>query len=216
MTGDRKDRWFTRRIMKLTRFEKSAVNSPSHAQRTRKIGLELVEHIELPPRPHCLEIGCGQGALARLLVERLDAQVIATDFDPDQVSLARERLSDLAERVTLQAVDARHLPFEDARFDAVFSFGVMHHIPRGWRQVVAEVARVLKPDGFFIFTDIFLAPALRCAARILFPRLDQLEKGALHECLADCALELKYSAEERDMFGLLRYEKAIAHKEPNA
>ena len=64
------DSWFTKRVMKLTCFEKWFMNSPHHARHTERTALALLEHVELPPQPRCLEVGCGQGALTRLLVER--------------------------------------------------------------------------------------------------------------------------------------------------
>jgi SAM-dependent methyltransferase len=152
------DNWLLRRIMKLTSFEKWLINSPKHARHTERTALALLEHVDLQPQPHCLEIGCGQGALARLLVERYGAQMVASDYDPVQVALARRRLADLDGPVTFRVVDARDIPFNDAEFDALFSFGVLHHIPGGWREAVAEIARVLKPGGWFIFTDLVVAP----------------------------------------------------------
>jgi len=195
------DSWFTKRIMKLTRFEKWFMNSPQHARHTEQTALALFEHINLPPQPRCLEIGCGQGALTRLLVERFEAQVVATDFDPEQVAVAQERLADLGERIEFRVVDARTMPFDDAQFDGVFSFGVLHHILGGWRQAIAETARVLKPGGGFVFTDLVLPPRAGRLVKRLLPRLDQLEETALHACLAGNGLHLEHY--ERGRRGIL-------------
>jgi ubiquinone/menaquinone biosynthesis C-methylase UbiE len=186
------DSWFARRIMKLTRVEKWFVNNPQRARHVEQTALALFEHINLPPQPRCLEIGCGQGAVTRLLVERFGAQVVATDFDPAQVAVAQERLADLGERVEFRVVDARVMPFHHAQFDGVFSFGVLHHILSGWRQAIAETARVLKPGGWFVFTDMVLPPRAGRLIRGLLPRLDQLEETALHACLAENGLHLTH------------------------
>jgi ubiquinone/menaquinone biosynthesis C-methylase UbiE len=151
-----RDPWLKRRIMRLTALEKRAVNGPKHAERTVSTALGILENVRLPERPNSLELGCGQGALARLMVERFQARMTATDFDPVQVRLAELRLRDLGESVSFRVVDARELPFADGEFDVVFSFGVMHHIAGGWRQVVREVSRVLTPVGLFVFTDLYL------------------------------------------------------------
>jgi SAM-dependent methyltransferase len=203
------DSWFTKRIMKLTPFEKWFMNSPQHARHTEQTALALFEQFNLPPQPRCLEIGCGQGALTRLLVERFEAQVVATDFDPEQVAVAQERLADLGERIEFRVVDARTMPFDDAQFDVVFSFGVLHHILGGWRQVIAETARVLrrpepaegKPGGCFVFTDLVLPPRAGRLVKRLLPRLDQLEEMALHACLAENGLHLEHY--ERGRRGIL-------------
>jgi ubiquinone/menaquinone biosynthesis C-methylase UbiE len=188
-------------MMKLTRFEKWFMNSPQRARHAKRAALALFEHIKLPPQPRCLEIGCGQGAVTRLLVERFGAQAVATDFDPEQVAVAQERLADLGERVEFRVVDARAMPFDDAQFDGVFSFGVLHHILGGWRQAIAETARVLKPGGWFFFTDLVLPPRASRLVKFLLPRLDQLEETALHACLAENGLHLEHY--ERGRRGIL-------------
>ena len=186
------DNWLAKRLMKLTRLEKWFVNSPWHARKTEEAALALFEYISLPPQPRCLEIGCGQGMGTRLLVERFGAQVVATDFDPKQVALAQERLADLAERVDVRMVDARAMPFDDAQFDGVVAFQVMHHLAGGWRRMVAETARVLKPGGWFVFNDVILSPRVGRLARWLLPWLDQLEETALRACLAENSLQVEF------------------------
>ena len=52
-------------------------------------------------------------------------------------------------RVDPARADASRLPFADACFDAVVAVHVFHLIPR-WRDVLAEVARVLRPDGLLL------------------------------------------------------------------
>lgn len=216
-TGIHSDSWLHKRLMKLTCFEKQLVNSPRHAQRTERTALALLKRVSLPPRPYCLEIGCGQGALARLLVERHDARVIATDYDSAQVALAQERLADLDGQIEFRVVDARDIPFDEAQFDAVFSFGVLHHIPSGWRKAVAETARVLKRGGWFVFTDLIVTPRAGRLIKQLLPRLDQLEDAALHACLAENDLDLEHYAYDRKehmtILGVMAYCTAIARKE---
>jgi len=205
------DGWFKRRMMRLTHWEKQFVNTPANAERIARIAASLIERVTLPPEPHCLEIGCGQGAVTRLLVERYGARVVASDYDPAQVALAQERLADLGEQVEFRIVDARAMPFDDAQFDGIFSFQVMHHIPgglsraqsRGWRQVVAETARVLKPGGWFIFTDLVVSPRAGRLLRWVLPRLDQLEETALHACLAEHGLRLAHYERGRGILAWL-------------
>ena len=215
-TAVRSDSWSIKRIMKLTRLEKWFMNSARHARHTEQTVLALLEHVSLPPQPRCLEIGCGQGAVTRVLLERCNAQVIASDYDPAQVAVAQERLADLGGPVEFRVVDARAMPFDDAAFDAVFSFGVLHHIPGEWREAVAETARVLKPGGWFVFTDLVVSTwASRLMGRLL-PRLDRLDEPALHACLAQNDLGLKHYArgqgEYKGVLGLMDYCIAAAHK----
>jgi ubiquinone/menaquinone biosynthesis C-methylase UbiE len=199
--------------MKLTRLERWFINRPQRAQHVEQRVLALVEHINLPPQPRSLEIGCGQGAVTRLLVERFGARAVATDFDPEQVAVAQERLADLDERVEFRVVDARAMPFDDAQFDGVFSFGVLHHILGGWRQAIAETARVLRPGGWFVFTDLVVSPRADHLVGRLLPRLDQLEETALHACLAENDLHLERYERGRGMLvGLMGHCAAVARK----
>jgi SAM-dependent methyltransferase len=213
------DGWFKRRMMRLTHWEKQFVNTPANAERIARIAASLIERVTLPPEPHCLEIGCGQGAVTRLLVERYGARVVASDYDPAQVALAQERLADLGEQVEFRVVDARAMPFDDTQFDGVFSFQVMHHIPAGWRQVVDETARVLqspepaegKPGGWFIFTDLVVPPRAGRLIRRLLPWLDPLEETALHACLAEHGLRLAHYERARGILaGLMGDCAAVA------
>ena len=45
------------------------------------------------------------------------------------------------------------LPFPDEYFDAVFDFGMLHHVV-DWQAGVAEIQRVLKPSGIFFFEEV--------------------------------------------------------------
>ena len=207
------DSWFARRVMRLTRGEKRFVNDPANAERVARIAGSLLERATLPSEPQCLEIGCGQGAVTRLLVERYGGQVVASDYDPEQVALARERLADLGERVEFRVVDARAIPFDDTLFDGVFSFYVLHHIPGGWRKVVVETARVLKPGGWFVFADIVAAPCVGRLMRRLLPRLDLLEETALHVSLNETGLHLEHCERGRGaLSGLMGHCAAVARK----
>ena len=216
---DGSDRWFVKRMMKLTRLEKGVMNSARHARHTEQTVLALLDHVSLPPRPRCLEIGCGQGAVTRVLVERCDAQVVASDYDPAQVAVAQERLAGLGGPdgpVEFRVVDARAMPFDGAAFDAVFSFGVLHHIPGAWRDAVAEAARVLRPGGWFVFTELVVSAwASRLAGRLL-SRLDRLDEAALRACLARNGLGLAHytcgQGEHQAVLGLMDYCAAVARR----
>ena len=86
-----------------------------------------------------LVAGCGDGREAADLADLLSASVVGVDiadrFDPG----ARER-------VELRRADVAELPFEDDRFDLVFSFHMLEHVGDVQR-AVSEMARVLRPGG---------------------------------------------------------------------
>jgi ubiquinone/menaquinone biosynthesis C-methylase UbiE len=101
-----------------------------------------------------LEIGCGRGVGAGIVLDRFGAaSVDAFDLDPRMVQLARKRLARRGFRVRLWTGDASAIPMPDASYDAVFDFGIVHHVPR-WRDALAEVWRVLKPGGRFYAEEV--------------------------------------------------------------
>jgi ubiquinone/menaquinone biosynthesis C-methylase UbiE len=92
-----------------------------------------------------LEVGCGTGVHARLLAAA-GARVRAVDLTPTAVELTRRRLELAGLEADVSEADAEALPFADASFDYVWSWGVVHHSERTDR-VLAEIARVLRPGG---------------------------------------------------------------------
>lgn len=97
------------------------------------------------PGKDVLEIGCGTGVHARLLAEA-GAKVTAVDLTPTAVELTRRRLELSGLAADVREADAEHLPFPDASFDFVWSWGVIHH-SESTEDVVREIARVLRPGG---------------------------------------------------------------------
>ena len=92
-----------------------------------------------------LEIGCGTGVHAQLLAQA-GARVSAVDLTPTAVELTQRRLGLSGLEADVREADAEQLPFADASFDFVWSWGVIHHSAHTGR-VVAEIARVLRPGG---------------------------------------------------------------------
>jgi ubiquinone/menaquinone biosynthesis C-methylase UbiE len=75
-------------------------------------------------------------------------------LDPEQIARAQKRLATrFGGRFTLVVGGVEHLPFESEMFDAVFDFGMLHHVPV-WQHGVGEIRRVLKPGGRFFFEEV--------------------------------------------------------------
>jgi SAM-dependent methyltransferase len=104
----------------------------------------LVEAVNPTPGQRVLDVGCGPGALTRLLVERLGASRVAA-VDPSEafVEAARSRLPD---GVEVRCAFAGDLPFADDTFDAAVAQLVVQFMTdpvAGLR----EMARVTKLGG---------------------------------------------------------------------
>jgi SAM-dependent methyltransferase len=92
-----------------------------------------------------LEIGVGLGADHQRFAAA-GAALAGIDLTERAVAHARRRLELFGLASQLKQGDAENLPFEDASFDLVYSWGVIHHSPNTPR-AVAEIHRVLKPGG---------------------------------------------------------------------
>lgn len=90
-----------------------------------------------------LDVGCGPGALTRVLVERLGVTSVAA-FDPSESFVAETRAALPESDVRLGRIEA--IPFEDSRFDVGLAQLVLH-FSSDPESGVAELQRVLRPGG---------------------------------------------------------------------
>ncbi|GAA3439964.1 hypothetical protein GCM10018954_095850 [Kutzneria kofuensis] len=134
-------------------------------ERTLDIALAAV-----PAPRRVLDVGCGLGTLLRLLATRVpEAEaLVGIDAEADVVKAA-SAVPGLDPRIRYGNAFAEHLPFADGGFDLVvstMSFDRWHD----QRQGLAECARMLRPGGTLVLSDLFsplLGPSawLRCRAR---------------------------------------------------
>ena len=94
-----------------------------------------------------LEIGVGLGADHQRWAEA-GANLHGIDLTPRAIDHTRRRLAMFGLKSELQVADAEALPFADASFDVVYSWGVIHHSPDTAR-AAQEILRVLRPGGRF-------------------------------------------------------------------
>lgn len=98
-----------------------------------------------------LEVGCGHGGGASYLVRTLHpASYTGLDLNPNGIAFCRKR-HNLAGLDFVEG-DAENLPFPDQSFDAVVNIDSGYHYPH-YRRFLAEVVRVLRPGGHFLYVD---------------------------------------------------------------
>lgn len=113
--------------------------------------LELMaERIDFTQVKSALDVGCGKGAwtwvISSLLSE--DAKVVGIDREPQWI----ESINPPSSRFIFAVADANALPFEDESFDLVTCQTLLMHV-QDHGQVLAEMARVLKPGGLLILSE---------------------------------------------------------------
>jgi len=105
-------------------------------------------HIDLNKKV-ILDAGCGCGYSTELIVKEFQPEeIFAFDIMPSQIELTKQR--GLSVNLFVGTMTDIKLPCE--KFDAVFIFGVLHHVPE-WRKALKEVNRVLKPGGVLLVEE---------------------------------------------------------------
>ena len=142
--------------MILNKLEMALMNNRVRAAVQRGYEGRVLER--LGGRMHggvALEVGCGRGVGAEIILDRFGAdRVEAFDLDPRMVELARARMATRGERIRFSVGDAESIKAADATYDAVFEFGILHHVP-DWRKALREIRRVAKPGGTFYAEDFY-------------------------------------------------------------
>jgi SAM-dependent methyltransferase len=106
-----------------------------------------------------LEVGCGHGGGASYLMRTLHpASYTGLDLNPVGIAFCRKRHS--LPGLEFVEGDAENLPFPNESFDAVINIESSHCYPR-FPRFLAEVARVLRRGGHFLYAD--LRPNVRIA-----------------------------------------------------
>ena len=108
-----------------------------------------------------LDLGCAGGFMAEALVER---GALVTGIDPaeDAIAAAQAHAEQVGHDIAYDIGVGEKLPYADSAFDAVVCVDVLEHV-QDLSQVVKEIARVLNPDGLFLFDTINRNPLARLA-----------------------------------------------------
>ena len=139
--------------MKLNMFEFLLMNNPIRGYLQEIQEVKMLRHMtSIRGVEQVLEIGCGNGNGTMLIKKYFEPQKItAVDLDERMIEIARRKRHDPS--VEYRVMDASNLDFANNTFDAVFDFGIIHHIPN-WKDCISELKRVLKPGGAVILEEL--------------------------------------------------------------
>lgn len=161
----------------------------SAADETDRLCIQLYHRVASPvdlAGLRVLEVGSGRGGGASYLARtHRPARVTGADFSPQAVALCRTRHSSVA-NLEFTVGDAERLPFPDASFDAVINVESSHcygHIEKFF----AEAARVLRPGGYFLYTDFRPVADMAALTALLdaLPRWERIAHEDITTAVAD-------------------------------
>ncbi len=139
----------------MDNLEKIFVNSPLRRLMERYLEFDTLRkmlesnHLNLRGKI-ILEAGCGSGYGLKLLHHTFEPkELFGFDILPGEVEIARRRK--IPAEISVDSVV--HTQFQPCKFDAVFEFTIMHHIPQ-WRHAMVEIYRILRPNGVFLASDL--------------------------------------------------------------
>lgn len=103
-----------------------------------------------------LDVGTGPAQIPILLAQKCpNIHITAIDLSNEMLKIARRRVEDanLTNRITLERIDAKTLPYPDNTFDGLISNSIVHHIHDA-EKALKEMGRVAKPDGVVLIRDL--------------------------------------------------------------
>jgi NAD(P)-dependent dehydrogenase (short-subunit alcohol dehydrogenase family)/SAM-dependent methyltransferase/acyl carrier protein len=119
-----------------------------------RLAYELIGPTDLRGR-RVLDVGCGRGGTVALIAEMFDAEATGVDLSPEAIAFCRRAHSH--PKVRFEVGDAERLPVDSESVDAVTNIESSHTYPN-LRSFFAEVRRVLKSGGDFLYTDLLPGP----------------------------------------------------------
>ncbi len=191
------------------------MNNPLRVVAQRVIEIPRIKKfVDLPKKSKVLEIGCGSGRGSQLIQTHFSPKkIIGIDLDPKMIAIAKK--SNGSDKIDFQVADVTHLPFESNTFDAVFDFGIIHHVPN-WKNAIEQIYRVAKPEGLLVLEDLsvetFDSPICKVVRKFLAHPYEQMYKQNqftryLKHVGAEILVEKTYTN-----LGILRYFVVVARK----
>jgi SAM-dependent methyltransferase len=127
----------------------------------RRLDRMLVGAAGLCSGQQVLDVGCGLGGTLESINSQFSRMRLAgVNVDPRQLEICRELVPLNGNRLQWGQADACALPFANAVFDRLLCIEAMFHFPSR-RVFFSEAARVLRPGGALIGSDIRVAPAAK-------------------------------------------------------
>ena len=140
--------------------------------RERTLRETTVSLAQVKPGDCILEVGCGTGTLTLAAKRQAgpSGKAFGIDVIPGMIELSQRKAAQANEDVTFQLGSIDDIPFSANQFDVVMcSFMIFHMSEMVRRKGIAEIYRVLKPQGRLLVLDLALPtqPLPRAIAQML-------------------------------------------------
>lgn len=183
------------------------------------------EYFEVKPLRDIAEPGkidlalhyCSRNGKGTALIHKYFSPGRMDAVDPDEglVNISRETLAGLP--IDIASGPLTRLGYRDARFDAVFVLGELHNYPE-WRDCLAEIARVMKPGGWFFIEELSAESFEYALGRYFRAKTDHQYDAMLRlneflDAVQAAGFEL-LRLQKRKPFGLFSYFVMTARKLP--
>jgi ubiquinone/menaquinone biosynthesis C-methylase UbiE len=161
--------------------------------RPSEASINALAHIK--PGNKVLDVGCGSGRLTIAAQKWVGPTGEAQGIDPapEMIAIAQRNADRAGLAVKFQVGLVEAIPFLEATFDVVLSRLVMHHLPGDLKQRgLAEMMRVLKPDGVCMIVDFEppKSPILRhLVEHLMSPLMAQIDVRDYLPLLAEAGFE---------------------------
>jgi len=152
----------------------------------------------LAPGSVVLEVGCGRGAGAAIIRKEFQPAVLqAMDLDVEMLRRGRVYLPEgERKKISFYVADVLRIPVRSGALDAVFGFGVLHHVP-DWESALKEIVRVLKPGGVYYLEELYPSLYQNFITKhiLLHPASNRFHSGDLKRAFKAAGLELNHLLE---------------------
>ncbi len=111
----------------------------------------IYNEMSLRPGMHIADIGTGSGYLIEGLINE-SVELIAIDQSPAMLEVLKAKHPDQM-NLTVHEGTSESLPCKDSSIDISMANMYLHHVERP-SQAILEIARILKPGGLLLFTDL--------------------------------------------------------------
>lgn len=129
---------------------------------SRRLILQLLRPLQLPPGARVLDLGCGKGAVLLALAEELGLCGVGVDAFSPFVEAARQAAArrGLADRCQFRCADLREVVADHRDFDVamLLALGAAIGSPD---ELVGLLRQCVRPGGYMVIDDSFLAPGVQ-------------------------------------------------------